>query len=241
MRNLILFLIILTGVLIMTSENYLQAQDLKFNGNDIKETRSVRSFDVIENNGVVNVFLTQSETESVVVEADRNLLPVIVTEVKDNTLFISTKKDTKIDKSVKLNVYVSFRNLKKLELNSVGNVSSENQLKLKNLSIENNSVGNITLNIDCNELSLENNSVGNTTLTGKVNNAKIELNSVGNLTASDLKAQNLTIVNNAVGNAGVNAEKEIYITQNGMGSITYSGNAEVKKLENNGTGIVRKK
>lgn len=236
-----LFLIILTGLLIMTNVNYLPAQDIKGNGNEIKETRSAGSFDVIENDGVINVFLTQGETESIVVEAARNYLPFIVTEVKDNTLFISMKKGAKIEKSAKLNVYVTFRDLKRIELNSVGNVSSENQLKLKNLTIENNSVGNIRLNIDCNELSIENNSVGNTSLSGNVNNVKIELNSVGNLTASDLKAQNLTIVNNAVGNVNVNAEKEIYITQNGTGNITYSGNAEVKKLEKNGSGNVKKK
>lgn len=241
MKNFKLFLIIITGVLIMNNPDFLSAQDLKSNGEVARETRSLASFDNIENDGAVNITLIQADIESVVVEADRNLLPVIITKVKDNKLFISTKEGTEIEKSTKLNVYVSFRDLKKLELNSVGNVSSQNQLKLNNLRIGNNSVGNISLNIDCNELEVENNSVGNTTLSGKVNKANIEMNSVGNLKASELTAQILSIESNAVGNAEVNSEKEIYIIQNGMGNITYRGNAVVKKLEKNGIGNVNKK
>lgn len=61
-----------------------------------KETRSVSSFEILENDGVVNITLIQADIESVIVEADRNLLPVIITKVKDNTLFISTKKVQKL-------------------------------------------------------------------------------------------------------------------------------------------------
>ena len=157
----------------MSGTNFVSAQKLKGDGDVTKETRSVASFDIIENDGVVNITLIQADIESVIVEADRNLLPVIITKVKDNTLFISTKEGAEIEKSTKLNVYVSFRDLKKLELNSVGNLSSQNQLKFNNLEIENNSVGNIDLNLDCNKLNIESNSVGNTVLTGKVNDLTV--------------------------------------------------------------------
>ncbi len=224
----------------MSGTNFVSAQKLKGDGDVTKETRSVSSFEILENDGVVNITLIQADIESVIVEADRNLLPVIITKVKDNTLFISTKEGAEIEKSTKLNVYVSFRDLKKLELNSVGNLSSQNQLKLNNLEIENNSVGNIDLNLDCNKLNIESNSVGNTVLTGKVNDFKIELNSVGNLKAFDFVAQTLNIESNAVGNAEVNSQKEISISQNGMGNITYKGDAIVKKLDRSGLGNVRK-
>ena len=224
----------------MSGTNFVSAQKLKGDGDVTKETRSVSSFDILENDGLVNITLIHADIESVIVEADRNLLPVIITKVKDNTLFISTKEGAEIEKSTKLNVYVSFRDLKKLELNSVGNLSSQNQLKLNNLEIENNSVGNIDLNLDCNKLNIESNSVGNTVLTGKVNDFKIELNSVGNLKAFDFVAQTLNIESNAVGNAEVNSQKEISISQNGMGNITYKGDAIVKKLDRSGLGNVRK-
>lgn len=75
------FLIILTGVTIMSGMNFVTAQEIKGNGEVTKETRSVASFDIIENDGVVNITLIQADKESVIVEADRNLLPVIITKV----------------------------------------------------------------------------------------------------------------------------------------------------------------
>ncbi|HMS63964.1 MAG TPA: head GIN domain-containing protein [Ignavibacteria bacterium] len=216
------------------------AQKISGDGNVVKETRSLTSFNKIESDGVVNVILIQSGSEFAEVETDKNLQQIVVTSVKDNTLTITTKKDSEIENSTKLNVYVNFKDIKSLELNSVGNIKSQGQLKLSKLDIENNSVGNIDLNLDCNTLEIENNSVGNTTLTGNVDNCIVELNSVGNLSAFDLVAQTLVIESNAVGNAEVNSVKEISISQNGMGNIVYKGDAVVKKLEKSGLGNVKK-
>ncbi len=240
MKNLKLFSIILTGVIIMSTVISSFAQKISGDGNVVKETRSLTSFNKIESDGVVNVILIQSGSEFAEVETDKNLQQIVVTSVKDNTLTITTKKDSEIENSTKLNVYVNFKDIKSLELNSVGNIKSQGQLKLSKLDIENNSVGNIDLNLDCNTLEIENNSVGNTTLTGNVDNCIVELNSVGNLSAFDLVAQTLVIESNAVGNAEVNSVKEISISQNGMGNIVYKGDAVVKKLEKSGLGNVKK-
>lgn len=52
----------------------------------IPETRAVDSFHAIEIGGSAEVFLTSSETPSLVIECDDNLLPHIVSEVRDGTL-----------------------------------------------------------------------------------------------------------------------------------------------------------
>lgn len=224
----------------MSSANFSFAQKITGDGNVVKETRSLTSFNKIESDGIINVTLVQSGSEFAEVEADKNLQSIVVTEVIDSKLIIRTKKDSQIENSTKLNVYVNFKDIESLVLNSVGNINSKGQLNLNSLVIESNSVGNIDLNIDCKKLYAEVNSVGNTTLTGKVDNCNIELNSVGNLKAFDLVAQKLDIESNALGNAEVNSVKEISISQNGMGNILYKGDAIVKKLEKNGLGNVKK-
>jgi len=240
MKNLKLFALILTGVIFMSTATLINAQEIKGNGNVVQETRSVTSFDKIRSDGVMNITLIQGDADFVIVEADKNLQPVIITKVTDNKLIITTKEDAEIKKSTKLNIYITFKNIDKLELNGVGNVKSQNQLNLKILTIENNSVGNIDLNLDCDKIILENNSVGNAEFSGKVNEFNIELNSVGNLKAFDLTAQTLNIESNAIGNAEITCDKEITITQNGLGNISYKGNAVVKKLDKSGFGNVKK-
>jgi hypothetical protein len=216
------------------------AQDIKGDGNVVKESRSVSSFSKIEMDDVINVFLTQAESESVIVESDKNIIPLISTNVKDDKLYITLKSGIKIEKVTKINVYVNIRNIDEIELNGVGNLKSTNKLELGNFKISSNSVGNTNLDLSCDNLELQNNSVGNTTLTGKAENVNIISNSVGNVNASGLTAQILTIHNNSVGNAEVKADKEIYISQSGIGNITYKGNAVVRKLDKSGIGNVRK-
>ncbi|MBK6538432.1 MAG: hypothetical protein IPG09_11890 [Ignavibacteria bacterium] len=46
MKNLKLFLIILTGVTIMSGTNFVSSQKLKGDGDVTKETRSVSSFEI---------------------------------------------------------------------------------------------------------------------------------------------------------------------------------------------------
>jgi Putative auto-transporter adhesin, head GIN domain len=238
--NLFIFSLTLTLIIIMSNLIDLQAQEVKGNGNVVKETRDVSSFDKIEVNGVMNVFLNQSGSESVVVESDQNLLSYIKTKVKGNILVIGTKEDIDIEKSTKLNVYVNLSNLTSLEMNGVGKVESQNQLKLSNLEINNNGVGNLKLDLDCDKLNAQINSVGSVTLTGNVNNAFIQHNGVGNLMAFDLSVDILKIESNAVGSAEVNAAREIYIDNNGVGNIIYKGSALLKSLNDNGIGKVKK-
>ena len=189
----------------------------------------------------MNVYLKQSGTESVTIEADNNLFPYIETNVEGNTLKIETKKDYSLKNYKKLNVYISIKDINDLVNNSVGNVKSENQLNFSSLNIENNSVGNLDLDLSGKNLNVEINSVGNVTFSGKADNVSIENNSVGNLEAFDFAVVNLNIENNSVGNSEVYATGEITIESNGVGNVIYKGDPVVKSMKKSGVGSVKKK
>ncbi len=240
MKKFNFFSLTLIFTFIMSSATLLPAQKLTGDGNVVKETRSTPSFSEIEINSALNVFLKQSDEESVFIESDKNLIPYIRTYVEDGKLIIDMKDKFKLKKSTKLNVYVTLKNLTNLINNSVGNVKSENNLKLSSLNIKNNSVGNLVLDISCDNLNADLNSVGNVSFSGRVNKANIQNNGVGNLDAEDMTAEVLLIENNSVGNSIVNATREIYIEANGVGDVSYKGTAELKKSESNGVGKIKK-
>ena len=190
MRKLKLLFSLLTLSLIFISSQSVFSQTVYGDGNVVKETRTLSSFNSIELNGVMNVFLKQGSNESAVIEADKNIIPYIVTKVNsDGELEISSIEKVDIKKSTKLNVYITLKDINKLESNGVGNLTSESKLDLNDLEIENNGVGNIDLDVNCNKLELENNSVGNTTLSGNIDNVDIEHNGVGNIKAYDLRVR----------------------------------------------------
>jgi hypothetical protein len=54
------------------------------NGNVIKQERKVSAFNAIEVSGAFDVYLSLGSAQSVIVEADENLMPLIRTAVSGN-------------------------------------------------------------------------------------------------------------------------------------------------------------
>jgi hypothetical protein len=129
----------------------------------------------------------------------------------------------------KLRVYVQFKNLKALDLKTVGSVSSTNGLAFDDLALTNQSVGNVDLDLTATKLNLENTSVGNVTLSGRAENAVMKNSGVGSLKAGDFVVQTLDIDNSGVGSAEVNAAKGLKVQDSFLGKVKNKGTAPVRK------------
>ncbi len=71
--------------------------------------------------------------------------------------------------------------------------------------------------------------MGNVKLQGKAQTAIFKNSGVGNLRAGDLVVQSMDIDNSGVGNAEVNAEKELKVSDSMLGKVTNKGSAPMKK------------
>lgn len=216
------------------------AQKISGNGNVVEENRPVEPFTSIDIGGVLNVYLTQGDTESVTVEADENLLDLIVIENRGNTLRVYLKKGIDIKKAKEKNVYITLRSINQLEVGGVVNVKSTNALTADAFDLHIGGVGNTDLELRCDRLDARADMVGNLALRGEVREANIKNGGVGSLKAFDLKVDRLTIKNSGVGSAEVQAQDEISITSSGVGSVRYKGDAAVKELSTSGVGKVQK-
>ena len=216
------------------------AQNTTGNGNVVEENRPVEPFSAIDIGGVLNVYLTQGDTETVTVEADENLLDLIITENRGNTLVVKLKKGVDIKKAKEKNVYITLRAIDELEVSGVVNVKSTNALTADAFDLDIGGVSNTDLELRCNQLDAQADMVGNLTLRGEVQEANIRNGGVGSLKAFDLKVDRLTIKNSGVGSAEVQAQDEISITSSGVGSVRYKGDPVVKELSTSGVGKVKK-
>jgi hypothetical protein len=198
-------------------------------GNVITKDVTVQPFEELEASGVFNVVLTQGNKESVKIEAEDNLQQLFEVKNEGKKLIVSMKKDSHFDSKKKMIVYVTFKNLKSMDLKMVGNLSSEGNLNFDNLSLDNKSVGSVDLKLAAQKLDIKNKSVGNLKLSGKADNAVIKSNSVGSIKASDLIVQIMDIDNDGVGSAEVNAAKEIKVKESFLGKVRNVGAATIKK------------
>lgn len=199
-------------------------------GNVTSRDIAVGSFSQLNVSGAFNLILAQGAKEAVKVEADDNLLELIEVNNSGSDLTLSMKKNVNIKSSKKMNVYITFKQLKGLDLKTVGNVTTTGTLNFDDLQMHNKSVGNVDLKLSARSLNLENKSVGNLELEGKADNAVIRNKSVGNFRAAGFVVQTMEIDNTGIGNAEVNAEKSLKLKSSGLGKVKNKGAGSVTRL-----------
>ena len=209
--------------------------------NAITEERPISSFSKLSVHGVFNLYLSQGDKEFLRIEADEQTMDEIITKNDGDQLIIELEEGFELFDREQINIYLTITDLNSFEFEGVGNIKTESVLRLKDLDLKGDGVGNTKLELEADRIDAEFNLVGNLTLSGKVETINLENNGLGNLDASDLKTKFMTVESNGIGDAEVYCEQEISITANGIGKVTYSGAAEVKKLDRNGIGKVEKK
>ena len=225
-----LFLMTLPATTVFSQKDKDKEPKIEGSGNIVTKEVTVQPFDQLEASGVFNVVLTQGAKESVKIEAEDNLQPLFEVKNDGSKLMVDMKKDSHFNSKKKMTVYITFKNLKSMDLKMVGNVSSEGNLNFGDLSLANKSVGSVDLALNAQRLDIKNKSVGNLKLSGKANNAVIRSNSVGAIKASELLVQTMDIDNDGVGSAEVNAVKELKVKDSFLGKVKNAGSATAKRI-----------
>jgi len=226
-------IIIACSILLLATTVFSQKDKetkIEGSGNVITKDVTIQPFDQLEANGVFNVVLTQGNKESLKIEAEDNLQALFEIKNEGSKLMVDMKKDSHFNSKKKMTVYITFKNLKSMDLKMVGNVSSEGNLNFSDLSLANKSVGSVDLALNAQKLDINNKSVGNLRLSGKAENAIIRSNSVGAIKASDLLVQTMDIDNDGVGSAEVNAVKELKVKDSFLGKVKNAGSATAKRI-----------
>lgn len=207
-------------------------ETIEGNGKKVTRDVTVSSFTSLQASGVYELKLSQGNKESVKIEADENLQEYFNVRNEGNKLVIDMEKlkNKNLKNSTKMKVYVTFKNLKELELKTVGNVSSEEQLSFDDLDLTTKNVGNVDLNLSAKKLNLDSKSVGNVKLSGKATEAVVKNKGVGSFEASNFVVQTMNIENDGIGSAEVNAEKDLKVKDSFMGKVKNKGGATVRKM-----------
>ncbi len=211
------------------------------NKDAVSEDRSISSFSKLSIHGVFNLYLSQGDKESLRIEADEQTMDKIITRNDGEQLIIELEEGFELFDRDQINIYLTITDIDSFEFEGVGNIKTETTLRLKDLNLKGDGVGNTKLELEADRIDAEFNLVGNLTLSGKVETINLENNGLGNLDATDLKSQYMTVESNGIGSVEVYCQQEISITANGIGKVTYAGDADVKKLDRSGIGKVEKK
>lgn len=216
-------------------------ETLKPSGNIITRDVTVKPFAAIKASGLFDVILTQGSSEGVKVETDDNLQYLIEVSNNLDTLVIDepkmhnngvnfTNADGEHTKKQHFKVYITFKNVSCLDLQTIGNISANGALTFDKIAIRDKSVGSISLSLTANKLTIYNKGVGGVNLSGKVEDAVVINTGVGSFSGEDLVVQNMQITNTGVGHANVNVVKGLIVKDSFLGKVKNSGAAKTIKM-----------
>jgi hypothetical protein len=220
------------GLVMVSAAQAQKKETIEGNGKIVTRDVKVTSFNSLKATGVYELKLSQGNSEAVKIEADENLQDLFQVHNDGDKLVIEMKKmeNKNLNFKTKLKVYVTFRNLKEMELSTVGNVASEEQLSFGDLDLKNKSVGNVDLKLTASKIDIKNSSVGNVHLSGKAENAVVKNSGVGSIEAGNFVVQTMNIENTGVGHAEVNAAKDLKVKDSFLGKVRNKGTATTKRM-----------
>ncbi|MGC1633500.1 MAG: head GIN domain-containing protein [Gelidibacter sp.] len=230
--------IIVTSILSLSLVSCSFNLGVKGNGNVLTKERTIdRSFDQIQVSRGLDVYLTQSETESLTVQADENLHDIIITKIEGNVLKIYADKNIRYAATQK--VMVNFKNISKISASSGSDVYGTGMISADNLELESASGGDIELEVHVNSLDGIASSGSDIKIKGIAKQLYAKASS-----GSDIDATHLTtLTTNASSSSGadivVNVSKELTAKAESGGDIKYLGNPEKVNTSGSVSGSVK--
>ncbi|WP_321306707.1 head GIN domain-containing protein [Marinifilum fragile] len=237
LKKMSLTLIALT--MVFSSTVNAQFWGEKGNGNVKKQDREIGSFSAISSSSGIDVYLRQGDKESVTVEADENLLDLIVTRIKGDELIIKTEDP--IRRAKKLNVYVTFVKVNEISVSSGSDLESSHLLKFENLDISVSSGADAKLELQAEDLTCSVSSGADANLSGTANSFYGKASSGSDLRAADLKAKICKAKASSGGDVSVYAIESIEASASSGGDVNYYGNPTKVNVSNSSGGDVNRR
>jgi len=215
-----------------------------FNG--VKGEGPVKTVEVIDLSEFTNVKisrglqveLTQGNENKALIKANENLLDLITVVVEDNTLKISSKKN--IYKADAKKVYLTYKNIENLHLNSGSHVKNTDVLKSEKLNIYAHSGAHAELYTKSDYIHCETHSGAHLNIKGFTNYSNILAHSGALLNAKNLQSKSVTAQAHSGAKIKVFATETINGQAHSGASIRFSGNPQnVSKQVHSGGNIYK--
>ena len=227
MKTLVKITVLITTYLIIlftTSSCMVEGiTGIKGSNNVVSEERTISSnFESIKVSQGISVHLTQDNSTELKVEADDNIIDLLVTEVKNNELTIYFEKN--VYRAKARNVYLTTKNISQIRTSSGAHVTAENTIQTTALDLDSSSGSSIKIRVNANEISSEASSGSNVKIEGKTTIFSAKASSGSSIKADDLKTTDAKVKASSGSNIYVNVSGQLTAKASSGGDIDYEGN-----------------
>lgn len=197
-------------------------------GNHQQETevRAVSGYTEVSNSGDFELYLIQSPDFSVEVEAEKNLIPYIETEVSGNRLEVKVKNNRNLDNNLPMKIYISAPHYEKIRMSGSGKISCDT-LDNDYIDFSVSGSGNISAISYSDNLNASISGSGYIYLNGAANNADLRISGSGRIKAYGMETTRCFCRISGSGNIYTHASDLLDVNISGSGSVYYRGYPQV--------------
>lgn len=198
------------------------------------EDRPVAAFSKLMVHDGIDVYLTQSEKQSLRVEVEDVDLEDVVTEVVGEELRLSRKRSSGFPffGSGEVRVYLDFVQLSAIEASGGCDIASRNDLRLEQLEVQASGGSDVDLAIEAQSLELTLSGGSDLRLTGKTQSLAIRASGGSDVLARSLEAEQASVTVSGGSDASVRASATIAVDARGGSDVEIYGDPAQRSVDN---------
>jgi len=216
MKRFTSFGVIVLSLLFASTGCRMIGKGIKGSGTVKTEKRELGAFTSVETTGAYEIQITCQQRQSLEIEGDDNILPIIRTEVRDGVLHISNEQN--YQGSRPLVVRIKVPDLQRIASTGAGDIRIAN-LKNEKLDVQSTGAARIAADGDTKLVTVNSTGAG-----------KVEL--------YNLHAERAKVTVTGAAKVDVYATQQLDATVSGVGQVTYEGNPSVVNKSVSGIGTV---
>ncbi|NHQ90454.1 head GIN domain-containing protein [Janthinobacterium lividum] len=219
--------------------DWISGNSIQGSGKLQKQTRDVGSFHAVALNVPGTVELRIGNTDSVTIEADDNILPLIDTAVENGTLRIRPAKRNANFRQSSLTIVIQARQVERVSVGGSGNITATG-LRAENLRFDVGGSGSIhARDLDSRQVSIAIGGSGSFKASGKTEQLTASIGGSGNIQAGKLAAREVQVSIGGSGEAQVWAKDDLTISIGGSGEVSYYGDPRISRSMQRSSSIKR--
>ncbi len=201
------------------------------------------SFHAIKISGGIDLYLSQYETESIAVSASEDKFKNDIKTVVENGVLKIYFEGNKWNggKNKKLKVYVSFKNLDRLQASGACDVQVAGNITAPDLSVSMSGSSDFKGAVSVNKLSLDLSGASDAKISGTAATINIESSGASDVKGYELITENCTVRASGASDVNITVNKEMTVNASGASDIFYKGNCVIKEIHSSGASTVAKK
>ncbi len=197
-------------------------------GNITTQDRAVSGVDSITVSAGMNLYLEQADSEKLTIEAEENILPLVVTHISDGNLVIRYERIIfgSIIARKPVNIYLAVKDIDKINLSSGAKLESE-LLKTDSLALDLSSGSSGKISAEIRDLACNLSSGANLAISGKAVSQDIRLSSGASYEAKELVCDHAKVNISSGSSATINVIESLDATVSSGATVRYAGQPQI--------------